>query len=193
MASAEPNISHTPATVASSLHNLLINDDGSCIFIAEQQWYCSHIKYLLADDWLSQTQNDGHLEGKALLLPVRVNLSKQDCQHLTEQQSWFTLLGFDLVIDKQFVMVKKLPHSLYLNDVSTAINELVKICEDKLTTLADWLNWQQKQVPERYFTSQAFAEQRLRIQNNPQTVQRLLAKAVKIDVINHLAQLDQGS
>ena len=188
--SAEPNV--TPAPVA-PMHNLLINDDGSCMLIVEQQWYCSHIRYLLADDWLSQTQKEGHLEGKALLLPVRVNLSKLDCQHLSDQQSWFTLLGFDLVIDKQFVMVKKLPHSLYLNDVSTAINELVRACEEKFTTLANWLNWQQKQVPERYFTSQAFVEQRVRIQNNPQTVQRLLVKAVKIDVINHLAQLDQGS
>ena len=173
--------------------NLLINDDGSCVFIAEQQWYCSHMKYLLAEDWLAQTQSEGHLEGKALLLPVRVNLSKEDCQHLTQQQSWFTLLGFELVIDKQFVMVKKLPYSLYLLDVSQAVDALVKASHTELNSLADWLNWQQSQVPARYFTSQIFSEQQTRIQNNPQTIQRLLEKAVKIDLTNHLSQLNQGN
>lgn len=121
---------------------------------------------------------------------MRVNISKEDQQRLTEQQSWFTLLGFELNIEKQFVMVKKLPHSLYLLDVSQAIDILLEASQKQLDNIEEWLNWQQCNVPERYFASQAFAGELQQMKNNPQTIQRLRAKAVKIDLHHYLSQLD---
>ncbi|MFY8327930.1 DNA mismatch repair endonuclease MutL [Pseudoalteromonas sp. ZZD1] len=170
--------------------SLIVQEDGSCVFTQQQQFYCSHFKYALADYWQQQITEQASLEGKALLLPVRVNISKEDQQRLTEQQSWFTLLGFELNIEKQFVMVKKLPHSLYLLDVSQAIDILLEASKQQFDNIEEWLNWQQCNVPERYFASQAFAGELQQMKNNPQTIQRLRAKAVKIDLHHYLSQLD---
>ncbi|MDQ9093396.1 DNA mismatch repair endonuclease MutL [Pseudoalteromonas haloplanktis] len=170
--------------------SLIIQSDGGCVFKQQQQLYCSHFKYLLVDDWLELIAEHGHLEGKALLLPVRVNISKEDSARLTQQQSWFTLLGFELLIEKQFVMVKKLPQSLYLLDVSQAIDALIKATQAELESIEDWLHWQRGKIPQRFYASQAFAEDVVRLQNNPQTIQRLAAKAVKIDLNHFLVQLD---
>ncbi|TGE83042.1 DNA mismatch repair endonuclease MutL [Pseudoalteromonas sp. KS88] len=184
---------HTPVLAPAqsiSTTSLIVQQDGSCVFTEQQQLYCSHFKYALADYWQQQITEQASLEGKALLLPVRVNISVDDQKVLTEQQSWFNLLGFELNIEKQFVMVKKLPHSLYLLDVSQAIDALLLISKKQLDNLTDWLNWQQSNVPERYFSSQTFAGELQQMKNNPQTIQRLREKAVKIDLHHYLTQLD---
>lgn len=170
--------------------SLIVQADGSCVFTEQQQLYCSHFKYALVDYWQQQITEQANLEGKALLLPVRVNINIDDLQILTEQQSWFNLLGFELNIEKQFVMVKKLPHSLYLLDVSQAIEALLQASKTQLENIDDWLNWQLSHVPERYFTSQAFAGELQQMKKNPQTIQRLRTKAVKIDLCHYLKQLD---
>ncbi|WP_394192917.1 DNA mismatch repair endonuclease MutL [Pseudoalteromonas atlantica] len=190
---ATSTIQQTPASSPAqsiSTTSLIVQHDGSCVFTEQQQLYCSHFKYALADYWQQQITEQASLEGKALLLPVRVNISADDQKILTEQQSWFNLLGFELNIEKQFVMVKKLPHSLYLLDVSQAIEALLQVSKQQLDNLTDWLNWQQSNVPERYFASQAFASELQQMKNNPQTIQRLREKAVKIDLHHYLTQLD---
>ncbi|MBB1387067.1 DNA mismatch repair endonuclease MutL [Pseudoalteromonas sp. SG45-5] len=189
------NIPVTPQRLESA-HNVLkvvsiiSVHDGVCVFSAGQQLYCSHFKYALVDDWHNQIKELGNLEGKALLLPVRVNLPKEDCLVIEAQQSWFTLLGFELVIEKQFVMVKKLPACLYLLDVSTAVDELLNACKAELENIDNWLEWQLKCVPTRFYASNAFLTQQLRLQNNPQTIERLRQKAVKIELNHYLTQLD---
>ena len=164
--------------------------EGVCVFSLQQQLYCSHFKYALPDDWHNQIKELGSLEGKALLLPVRVNLSKEDCVIIGAQQSWFTLLGFELVIEKQFVMVKKLPACLYLLDVSNAIEHLLSACKSQFENIESWLAWQLKSVPARFYSSNVFLEQQIRLQNNPQTIERLQEKAVKIELNSYLTQLD---
>jgi len=161
-----------------------------CVFSSEQQLYCSHFKYALVDDWHEQIKEQGSLEGKALLLPVRVNLSKQDCELIAAQQSWFTLLGFELIIEKQFVMVKKLPACLYLLDVTSAVESLLEACKAPLENIESWLAWQMQYTPARFYSSNIFLAQQTRMQNNPQTIERLRAKAVKIDLEHYLTQLD---
>ena len=165
-------------------------EQGVCVFNNENQLYCSHFKYALADDWHTQIKEHGSLEGKALLLPVRVNVSKQDTALLAAQQSWFTLLGFELLIEKQFVMVKKLPTSLYLLDVSAAIDALLEGCKAQLASIDEWLQWQVNIIPARFYASNVFLEQQARLQNNPQTIERLREKAVKIDLNSYLTQFN---
>jgi DNA mismatch repair protein MutL len=180
------------ATVNNSISTVaMLNvQQGGCVFSIEQQLYCSHFKYALAEDWHHQIKQHGSLEGKALLLPVRVNLAADDCALMAAQQSWFTLLGFELVIEKQFVMVKKLPLSLYLLDVPTAIEYLLEACKTPLADLEAWLDWQVKSIPTRFYSSSAFLAQQARLQNNPQTIERLREKAVKIEIEHYLTQLD---
>ena len=165
-------------------------NDGNCVFGVHQQLYCSHFKYVLVDDWHEQIKEQGSLDGKALLLPVRVNLSKEDCLLIEAQQSWFTLLGFELVIEKQFVMVKKLPSCLYLLDVSNAVDELLSACKKSLENIESWLKWQAECIPPRFYASNVFITQQMRLQNNPQTIERLREKAVKIELNQYLAQLN---
>ena len=170
--------------------DIITIEQGACVFNDENQLYCSHFKYALADDWLAQIKEQGSLEGKALLLPVRVNVSKQDTELLATQQSWFTLLGFELLIEKQFVMVKKLPVCLYLLDVSTAVDALLDGCKAQLESIDQWLAWQVNVIPTRFYASKAFAVQQTRLQNNAQTIERLREKAVKIDLKSYLAQFN---
>lgn len=165
-------------------------EQGVCVFNNEKQLYCSHFKYALADDWHIQIKQHGSLEGKALLLPVRVNVSKSDTELLAAQQSWFTLLGFELLIEKQFVMVKKLPTSLYLLDVSAAIDALLEGCKAQLESIEQWLQWQVNIIPVRFYASSVFLAQQARLQNNPQTIERLIEKAVKIELNSYLAQFN---
>ena len=170
--------------------DIITIEQGACVFNDENQLYCAHFKYALADDWLAQIKEQGSLEGKALLLPVRVNVSKQDTELLAAQQSWFTLLGFELLIEKQFVMVKKLPVCLYLLDVSTAVDALLDGCKAQLESIDQWLAWQVNVIPTRFYASKAFAVQQTRLQNNAQTIERLREKAVKIDLKSYLAQFN---
>jgi DNA mismatch repair protein MutL len=163
-------------------------EQGICVFSEQQQLYCSHFKYGLIEEWDNQIKELGHIEGKALLLPVRVNLSAQDCVQIAQQQSWYNLLGFDLIIEKQFVMVKKLPQSMYLLDVSTAIDKLLSVCKTKPESLQLWLQWQLDCVPERYYSSNVFLAQQQKMQNNLQTIKRLREKAVKIELNQYLKQ-----
>ncbi|MEC8350759.1 MAG: DNA mismatch repair protein MutL, partial [Pseudomonadota bacterium] len=93
---------------------------------------------------------------------------------------------FDLVIEKQFVMVKKLPPCVYLLDVSDAIERLIAGCKASPSSLDEWLAWLAQQIPTRYYASQAFMEQVARLENNPQTMQRLRQKAVKIELSQFL-------
>lgn len=170
--------------------DIITIEQGACVFNDENQLYCSHFKYALADDWLAQIKEQGSLEGKALLLPVRVNVSKQDIELLATQQSWFTLLGFELLIEKQFVMVKKLPVCLYLLDVSAAVDALLDGCKVQLESIDQWLAWQVNVIPTRFYASKAFTVQQTRLQNNAQTIERLREKAVKIDLKSYLAQFN---
>ena len=170
--------------------DIITIEQGACVFNDENQLYCAHFKYALADDWLAQIKEQGSLEGKALLLPVRVNVSKQDIELLATQQSWFTLLGFELLIEKQFVMVKKLPVCLYLLDVSAAVDALLDGCKAQLESIDQWLAWQVNVIPTRFYASKAFAVQQTRLQNNAQTIERLREKAVKIDLKSYLAQFN---
>ncbi len=170
--------------------DIITIEQGVCVFNDANQLYCSHFKYALADDWLAQIKEQGSLEGKALLLPVRVNVSKQDTEILAAQQSWFTLLGFELLIEKQFVMVKKLPVCLYLLDVSAAVDALLEGCKAQLESIDKWLAWQLNVIPTRFYASNAFAAQQTRLQNNAQTIERLREKAVKIELKSYLAQFN---
>ena len=170
--------------------DIITMEQGACVFNDENQLYCSHFKYALVDDWLAQIKEQGSLEGKALLLPVRVNVSKQDTELLAAQQSWFTLLGFEFLIEKQFVMVKKLPVCLYLLDVSAAVDALLDGCKAQLESIEQWLAWQVNVIPTRFYASKAFAVQQTRLQNNAQTIERLREKAVKIDLKSYLAQFN---
>ena len=181
----EPSIA-APVTEQTKLAKLIHVREGECVFSEDNQLFAAHFKHALALDWQAQVEQAGSLDGKALLLPVRVNASADDMNALNAQQSWFTLLGFDLILEKQFVMVKKLPPCLYLLDVSNAIERLINGCKASANSLDEWLNWLGQQIPTRYYASQAFAEQVSRLENNPQTMQRLREKAVKIELSQFL-------
>jgi len=71
-------------------------------------------------------------------------------------------------------------------DVSDAIERLITGCKASPSSLDEWLAWLAQQIPTRYYASQAFMEQVARLENNPQTMQRLRQKAVKIELSQFL-------
>ena len=52
----------------------------------------------------------------------------------------------------------------------------------ELENIESWLAWQMKYAPTRFYSSNVFLAQQIRLQNNPQTIERLREKAVKIEL-----------
>ena len=133
------------------------------------------------------------MSGKALLLPVRVNLEAEQKQELEKNQSWLTLLGFDMQFFDKYVMVKKLPLTLYSIDVAELINKVIDCCEKQPNRLEMWLEWLCEQTPSRYFVSDNFANLQIKLQQNAQCLSAIQAKAVKLENSMFKSILEQGS
>ena len=166
--------------------------EGTVLFTQNHHLNQSHCMYGLPMYWQDLLEQEGTLVGKALLLPVRVAISELDKQQLTKADSWVSLLGFDLQLSKQHVMVKKIPECLYGIDIGDIVNKLISICYDNLTELTEWLNWLVVQVPESYYQSQQFQQTFLRLEKNMAAVAEIREKAVKIEMDIFMRALQQA-
>ncbi|WP_440054026.1 DNA mismatch repair endonuclease MutL [Pseudoalteromonas sp. T1lg65] len=154
-------------------------DDGDVLFMDEQQLFLGHCKDGLRSYWQQQLESDGTLQGKALLLPVRIKLDKQSISQLNIRESWLTLLGFGFEIFDTHIMMKKLPVSLYSLDVAIVCERL--IASELGEELSFWLAWLERQTPISYFSSQHFMQVRTRLFENPSCFAKIKSTAVKID------------
>lgn len=165
--------------------------DGNIAFNQQGQLYVSHWRNVLIEHWQQQLQDQAQLPSKALLLPVRISLKKDDQGLLQHALSWLTVLGFDLTLNTQFLIIKKLPVSLYLLDVQQVINEVLTACRASDDTLDFWLNWQHTHTPNRYFNSDEFTAQISQLEKNQQITDKLQQKAVKIPLHDFLTTLNE--
>lgn len=156
-------------------------NSGAVLFTKGAELRLGHCRDGLIETWQTQLEQDGTLQGKALLLPVRVNLSAQEIARITQQESWLTLLGFAIQAHERYVMVKKLPLSLYSLDVPQCLDRVFDACSAEAQTLEDWLNWLQTTTPVSYFDSQHFAAAIEKILKNARSCAQIEAKAVTID------------
>ncbi|OHU89070.1 MULTISPECIES: DNA mismatch repair endonuclease MutL [Pseudoalteromonas] len=161
--------------------SLLTLEDGVVLIEQQKELRVSHFKYALHNYWLELLEKDASLPCKALLLPVRVNLEKQEIALLAEYESWLTLLGFDVQLFDRYIMVKKLPVSLYSIDVGTFISKVILACQNGLDSVEGWLTWLVAHTPSRYFSSEQFAKAQQYIEKNQKCLARIQEKAVKID------------
>ncbi|WP_105167524.1 DNA mismatch repair endonuclease MutL [Pseudoalteromonas sp. T1lg23B] len=171
--------------------SLLALEDGLVLIGQQQTLLVSHFKYALHSYWSELLEQDASLPCKALLLPVRVNLEKQEIALLAEYESWLTLLGFDVQLFERYIMVKKLPVSLYSIDVGTFTSEVIKACQKKVDSVEEWLTWLVAHTPSRYFSSEQFAKVQQYIEKNQKCLARIQEKAVKIDQKMFLTLLPQ--
>jgi DNA mismatch repair protein MutL len=156
-------------------------NSGAVLFTKGAELRLGHCRDGLIETWQTQLEQDGTLQGKALLLPVRVNLSAQEIARIAQQESWLTLLGFAIQAHERYVMVKKLPLSLYSLDVPQCLDRVFDACSAQAQTLEDWLNWLQTTTPVSYFDSQHFAAAIEKILKNARSCAQIEAKAVTID------------
>ncbi|CAH9051478.1 DNA mismatch repair protein MutL [Pseudoalteromonas holothuriae] len=170
---------------------LLVIEGGVALLSKQQQLLVSHCKYALQIYWSSQLELDASLPSKALLLPVRVNLEKDELAHLLLQESWLTLLGFDIQLFERYIMVKKLPISLYSIDVGVFISEVLNACKNDLQHMEQWLEWLVAQTPKRYYLSEHFAKAQQYIEKSQKCLARIQEKAVKIQSKTFLQLLPQ--
>ncbi|QTL35878.1 DNA mismatch repair endonuclease MutL [Pseudoalteromonas viridis] len=166
---------------------------GAVLFTQAGELKLGHCRDGLVETWLAQIEQDGTLQGKALLLPVRVNLSADEIASVVQQESWLTLLGFTIVAHERYVMVKKLPLSLYSLDVPQCLDKVLSACLAQEASLAAWLNWLQVTTPEGYFNSQHFAAVVEKIIKNARSYAQIEAKAVTIDQSKLLSLSQQES
>ncbi|MCG7534433.1 DNA mismatch repair endonuclease MutL [Pseudoalteromonas sp. OOF1S-7] len=163
------------------ISRFLLLAQGAVLFTQAGELRLGHCRDGLVETWQAQIEQDGTLQGKALLLPVRVNLSTEEISVLMQQESWLTLLGFAIVAHERYVMVKKLPLSLYSLDVPQCLDKVLSACTTQEQTLAAWLNWLQVTTPAGYFSSQHFAAVTEKIIKNARSCAEIEAKAVTID------------
>ncbi|NOU52032.1 DNA mismatch repair endonuclease MutL [Pseudoalteromonas sp. JBTF-M23] len=161
--------------------NMLALEGGVTLLEDKQQLLVSHFKHALPLYWSSELERDASLPSKALLLPVRVNLDKAEVAALAKQESWLTLLGFDIQRFERYIMVKKLPVSLYSVDVGVFCSEIIKACHGSLQSIDDWLKWMVSKTPERFYSSDHFTKAQQFIEKSQKCLARIQEKAVKIE------------
>ncbi|KAF7787797.1 DNA mismatch repair protein MutL [Pseudoalteromonas rubra] len=171
----------------------LVLAEGAVLFTQEGELRLGHCRDGLIETWQAQIEQDGTLQGKALLLPVRVNLSAEEIARVMAQESWLTLLGFAIQAHERYVMIKKLPLSLYSLDVPQCLEQVLSACVMQEQTLDAWLNWLQVTTPAEYFYSQHFAAVAEKIIKNARSCAQIEAKAVTIDQskLSSLSQQEQ--
>ncbi|BBN80618.1 DNA mismatch repair protein MutL [Pseudoalteromonas sp. A25] len=174
----EQGVANEPVLQKSKMLSI---EGGVALIEDKQQLLVSHFKYALHLYWSNELERDASLASKALLLPVRVSLEKAEITSLAEQESWLTLLGFDIQFFERYIMVKKLPVSLYSVDVGTFSSDMLKACNSQLQSIDDWLRWLVIKTPERFYASEYFTKAQQYIEKNQKCLARIQEKAVKID------------
>ncbi|TMO55003.1 DNA mismatch repair endonuclease MutL [Pseudoalteromonas phenolica] len=184
--------STTPNAVRAEVDIMPLSE--GMLFVKKQNHILlSHYKYALLPLWLADIEQDAALTGKALLLPVRVSLERAHKQALEKNQSWLTLLGFDIQFFEKYIMVKKLPLNIYSIDVAELINRTLECCANEFSDIQDWLEWLYEQTPTSYFVSDSFTNLQIKIQNNTQCLSAIERKAVKLDSSMFKTILEQGA
>ena len=182
---------NTPNTVHSEVDIMLLSE--GMLFVKKQNHILlSHYKYALLPLWQADIEQDAVLTGKALLLPVRVNLELVHKQVLEKNQSWLTLLGFDIQFFEKYIMVKKLPINVYSIDVAKLINRTLDCCSKEFSDIHHWLEWLYEQTPSSYFASDSFANLQIKIQSSAHCLSEIERKAVKLDSNMFKTILEQG-
>ncbi len=182
---------NTPNTVHSEVDIMLLSE--GMLFVKKQNHILlSHYKYALLPLWQADIEQDAALTGKALLLPVRVNLELVHKQVLEKNQSWLTLLGFDIQFFEKYIMVKKLPINVYSIDVAELINRTLDCCSKEFSDIHHWLEWLYEQTPSSYFASDSFANLQIKIQSSAHCLSEIERKAVKLDSNMFKTILEQG-
>jgi DNA mismatch repair protein MutL len=138
--------------------------------------------------WQQQIEQFGQLESKNLLLPVRINLSSDLIDKVKCSLSWLGILGFDIAINSQFLLVKKLPEVLYSVDVNHILDNLVeKVSATKPEDeVGFWLTWLQ-QIVEAKTLNYSLTKQLVElVVKKPELIASFKSKTVKIDLENSL-------
>jgi len=138
--------------------------------------------------WQQQIEQFGQLESKNLLLPVRINLSSDLIDKVKCSLSWLGILGFDIAINSQFLLVKKLPEVLYSVDVNHILDNLVeKVSATKAEDeVGFWLTWLQ-QIVEAKTLNYSLTKQLVElVVKKPELIASFKSKTVKIDLENSL-------
>lgn len=138
--------------------------------------------------WQQQIEQFGQLESKNLLLPVRINLSSDLIDKVKYSLSWLGILGFDIAINSQFLLVKKLPEVLYSVDVNHILDNLVeKVSATKAEDeVGFWLTWLQ-QIVEAKTLNYSLTKQLVElVVKMPELIASFKSKTVKIDLENSL-------
>ncbi|MCG7570482.1 DNA mismatch repair endonuclease MutL [Pseudoalteromonas sp. CNC9-20] len=175
--------------VAAESVSLLPLTDGHCAVSVQGQLHLSHWRQVLPLAWQQQLEAEAQLSSRALLLPVRVALQDKELACLQGLQSWLSVLGFDIQLEKQFAMVKRLPSSLYASDAKRVIEQILSAQLTAESSQQDFLTWLAASTPSNYFNGNDFATWQTQLQNTPEIVQQLQQKAVKIELSQYVSQL----
>ena len=161
-----------PPVAPASAAKWMMLSQGKVLVKHQQALLLGDCKHGLRPLWQQQIEQDGTLQGKALLLPVRVKLDKQALTELNQAQTWLAIVGFDIELFDGHVLVKKLPVSLYSVDVSELISAVLDFSAEP--SVAEWLQWLEQHTPASYFASQHFERVHHKLLQQPQSVAAII-------------------
>ncbi|SFC53689.1 DNA mismatch repair endonuclease MutL [Pseudoalteromonas denitrificans] len=165
---------------------------GKCIFKQNEDIYLGHFNSILPAYWLVEIELEAELPGKALLLPVRVNISESDALLIESNLSWLNILGYDIKLSTHFLMIKKLPVCIYSEDVNVIVNRIIEVCKTQCCDINNWLSWQASGVAHTFFTPEIHKTLINFIQRKPELMNLIYEKAVRIDLSDYLSQLQRN-
>ncbi|GEK10753.1 DNA mismatch repair endonuclease MutL [Pseudoalteromonas sp. SCSIO 43201] len=152
---------------------------GKVILEQDNQLRFGDCKHGLLPYWQAQIEQDGTLQGKALLLPVRIKLDKTALAALQQRQTWLAILGFSIELFDTHILVKKLPVSLYSIDVGEISKAMLE--PEPEAELTIWLQWLETTTPSAYFDSQHFDLVKDKMLSNTACLARIHENAATID------------
>ncbi|AUJ68974.1 DNA mismatch repair protein MutL [Pseudoalteromonas sp. NC201] len=176
---ALPSSEVSSAPISASKSSWMLLPQGKVILEQDNHLLFGDCRQGLLPYWQMQIEQDGTLQGKALLLPVRIKLDKAALEALQQRETWLAILGFAIEIFDGHILVKKLPVSLYSIDVGEISKQMMEPSSD--AELQDWLQWLEVSTPSSYFDSQHFDLVKEKLLSKASCLARIHKSAVTID------------
>ncbi len=165
--------------ISASKSSWMLLPQGKVMLEQDNQLLFGDCRQGLLPYWQMQIEQDGTLQGKALLLPVRIKLDKAALEALQQRETWLAILGFAIEVFDGHILVKKLPVSLYSIDVGEISKQMMEPSSD--AELQDWLQWLEVSTPSSYFDSQHFDLVKEKLLSKASCLARIHKSAVTID------------
>ncbi len=168
------------------MQHFMVLNKGVVAFNQDGELYHASASALMPDVVAAQMKASGQIAARPLLLPIRVKLTADEAEPLNKLTSMLETLGCHITVNERFMLLKQVPSFLYHMDANALANAMINHANEADTQLESWLPWLANQANAALTSAkhdshlcQAIADF---IQQQPESINKLLQKAVKIEL-----------